>query len=63
MKPNFKILFTAILVLFLFNCKNKEGQAEEKTTTDQTEDRQGQAFITDDVGTPNLRTKKPWLTF
>ncbi len=53
MKPNLKILFTVILVLFLFNCKNKEGQAEEKTVTDQTEERQGQAFITDDVGTPN----------
>ncbi len=55
MKPNLKILFTAILVIFLFNCKNKEGQAKETTTTDsdQTEERQGQAFITDDVGTPN----------
>jgi uncharacterized surface protein with fasciclin (FAS1) repeats len=55
MKPNLKILFTAILVIFLFNCKNKEGQAKETTTTDsdQTEERQGQAFITDDIGTPN----------
>ncbi len=55
MKPNLKILFTAILVIFLFNCKNKEGQAKETTTTDsdQTEERQGQAFITDDDGTPN----------
>ena len=55
MKSNLKILITAILVLFLFNCKNKEGQAEETTTSvsDQTEERQGQAFIEDDGSTPN----------
>jgi len=55
MKPNLKILFTAILILCLFNCKNKEGQVVEKNTTvtDQSEERQGQAFITDDEATPN----------
>lgn len=56
MKPNLKILFTAFLVVFFFNCKNnKDAQAEESTTTssNQTEERTGQAFITDDEATPN----------
>ena len=55
MKPNLKILFTVLLVVLFFNCKNnKEGQTEESTTTtDQTEERTGQAFIEDDGSTPN----------
>lgn len=51
MKSNFKILITAFFVLCLFNCKNKEGQTEESTTTTgQTEERTGQAFIDDEDG-------------
>jgi uncharacterized surface protein with fasciclin (FAS1) repeats len=56
MKPNLKILFTSLLVILFFNCKNnKEAQGEESKTTDenQTEERQGQAFIEDDGSTPN----------
>ena len=56
MKPNLKILFTVLLVVLFFNCKNnKEGQTEESTTaTDQTEERTGQAFIEDDGSTTVL---------
>ena len=52
MKPNLKILFTVLLVVLFFNCKNnKEGQTEESTTvTSQTEERTGQAFIDDEDG-------------
>lgn len=56
MKPNLKILFTSLLVILFFNCKNnKETQGEESTTTssNQTEERKGQAFIEDDGSTPN----------
>lgn len=55
MKPNLKIIFSAFLIIFFFNCKNnKEVQTEETTTTEnQTEERQGQAFIEDDGSTPN----------
>ena len=55
MKPNLKILFTAFLVVLFFNCKNKESQGGESTTTveNQTEERKGQAFIEDDGSTPN----------
>ena len=56
MKPNLKILFTAFLVVFFFNCKNnKDAQGVESTTSsDQTEERTGQAFIEDDGSTPNV---------
>ncbi len=56
MKPNLKILFTSLLVVLFFNCKNnKEAQGEESTTavSNQTEERKGQAFIEDDGSTPN----------
>ncbi len=56
MKPNLKILFTSLLVILFFNCKNnKEAQGEESTTavSNQTEERKGQAFIEDDGSTPN----------
>ena len=55
MKPNLKILFTSLLVVLFFNCKNKEAQGEESKSTveNQTEERQGQAFIEDDGSTPN----------
>ncbi len=56
MKPNLKILFTAFIVVLFFNCKNnKDTQADESTTTssNQTEERKGQAFIEDDGSTPN----------
>ncbi len=56
MKPNLKIIFSAFLVVLFFNCKNnKDTQAEESTTTssNQTEERTGQAFMEDDGSTPN----------
>ena len=56
MKSNLKILFTAFLVVLFFNCKDNDKQAKESTTTssDQTEERTGQAFIEDDGSTPNI---------
>jgi len=56
MKPYLKIIFSALLVVFFFNCKNnKDAQGAESTTTasDKTEERTGQAFIEDDGSTPN----------
>jgi uncharacterized surface protein with fasciclin (FAS1) repeats len=56
MKSNLKIIFSALLVVLFFNCKNnKEAQSDESTTTEtnQTEERKGQAFIEDDGSTPN----------
>jgi uncharacterized surface protein with fasciclin (FAS1) repeats len=53
MKPNLKILFTSLLVILFFNCKNnKEAHGEEstKTVSDETEERTGQAFIDDEDG-------------
>ena len=57
MKPNLKIIFSALLVVLFFNCKNnKDTQVKESTTTssNQTEDRTGQAFIEDDGSTTVL---------
>ena len=55
MKPNLKIIFSALLVVLFFNCKNnKDTQVKESTTSsNQTEERKGQAFIEDDGSTPN----------
>ncbi|WP_445737982.1 fasciclin domain-containing protein [Mariniflexile sp.] len=57
MQTTFKILFSALLVAFFFNCKNnKETPAETTTTTVETptDKKQGQAFIADDGSTPNV---------
>jgi uncharacterized surface protein with fasciclin (FAS1) repeats len=57
MKSNLKILFSVFLIAFFFNCKNnKDPQVEESTSTatNQTDERQGQAFIEDDESTPNV---------
>ena len=55
MNPNLKQFLTVILILALFSCKNNtENQTEKSsTTTEQTEERSGQAFIEDDGSTPN----------
>lgn len=54
MKSNIKLFISALFVLLIFNCKNeandKTGKTVEKETTEQ---RTGQAFVTDDEGTPN----------
>jgi uncharacterized surface protein with fasciclin (FAS1) repeats len=57
MKTNLKMGFITLLVVLFFNCKdNKDTQSEEETTTDteQTDEKQGQAFIEDDEATPNV---------
>ena len=56
MKSNIKLFISAFVVILFFNCKDNDKQAKESTTTssDQTEERTGQAFIEDDGSTPNI---------
>ena len=56
MKSNIKLFISALFVLLIFNCKNEANNNEESNTkveTETTEERTGQAFLTDDEGTPN----------
>ncbi len=55
MKPNLKIIFSALLVVLFFSCKNNEKQdgTKEATKSETTEKRTGQAFMEDDGSTPN----------
>lgn len=58
MKTNLNYLFTALLVVLFFNCKNnkEQQQVEPSNTTVETptNKKQGQAFIEDDGSTPNV---------
>ncbi len=60
MKTNKKfksIVLTMVLALFLLHCKEEDKQASQPSvpsTTTQTGQKQGQAFITDDESTPNV---------
>ena len=55
MKSNtLKVIISAFIVLIAFNCKNNtQTNSEESTKTETPEKRTGQAFMTDDEGTPN----------
>jgi uncharacterized surface protein with fasciclin (FAS1) repeats len=55
---NLKFLFTSLLIVLFISCKNevnKTEQLEEATEAEFNEapDNKGQAFIEDDLGTPN----------
>tara|TARA_R110000868_G_scaffold397655_1_gene670424 strand:+ start:465 stop:1037 length:573 start_codon:yes stop_codon:yes gene_type:complete len=57
MKTKLNIILTTFILVIFFSCKNnKDTQIEELTTTDteQTDEKQGQAFIEDDGSTPNV---------
>ncbi|MBJ7881177.1 fasciclin domain-containing protein [Gelidibacter salicanalis] len=57
MKTSFKFLSFLILVVAFVSCKeNKEQQPEAQTTTSESiqDKNKGQAFIEDDVATPNV---------
>lgn len=57
MKTYFNTLFSVLLVVFFFNCKNdKENQADKSPATVETstDEKQGQAFIADDGSRPNV---------
>ncbi|CAH8281306.1 putative surface protein with fasciclin (FAS1) repeats [Mariniflexile fucanivorans] len=58
MKTNLNYLFTVLLVVLFFNCKNnkEQQQVEPSNTTVETatDKRQGQAFIEDDGSAPNV---------
>ena len=56
MKSNIKLFISALFVLLIFNCKNEannNGESNTTVETETTEERTGQAFLTDDEGTPN----------
>jgi len=57
MKPNLKIIFSALLVVLFIGCKNNTDKSadntKEATKSETTEERKGQAFIEDDGSTPN----------
>lgn len=55
MKSNIKLFISALFVLLIFNCKNEANNGDSNTTveTETTEERTGQAFLTDDEATPN----------
>lgn len=55
---NLKFLFTSLLIVLFIGCKNEANKAEQLEEATEAEfndapDNQGQAFITDDQGTPN----------
>ena len=54
MKTNFKILLSALLIVFFFNCKNNKETSGETTIDATSTEKQGQAFIADDGSTPNI---------
>ena len=57
MKTNHKFLLIASTLALFLNCKNNsEGQEDTTSPTveTQTDNKQGQAFITDDESTPNV---------
>lgn len=57
MKTKLKILLSAFFVLCLYNCKNnQDSQTKETSATanNKTVEKQGQAFIKDDVAKPNV---------
>lgn len=56
MKTTINILLSVLIFTCLFNCKNeKSTQTDESVVaSQQTTERQGQAFIEDDVSTPNI---------
>lgn len=55
MKPNLKIFCSVCLFVLMVGCKNNTDQSavSTKTETTQPQERQGQAFIKDDVSKPN----------
>ena len=55
---NLKFLFTSLLVVLFISCKNETNNTEQveeatESVSAETTERQGQAFIEDDEGTPN----------
>ncbi len=57
MKTNFKMLFSAVIVLLFISCKNdanKQSNNESTTVATQADKTTGQAFIADDGSTPNV---------
>ena len=54
MKPNLKIIISALLITLFISCKNNTDKQETNSKeSTKTEKRTGQAFVTDDEGTPN----------
>lgn len=57
MKTNFKMLMGVLLLILFIGCKNNTNQQNEpnasSTTQTASEDKQGQAFIEEDVAKPN----------
>ncbi|WP_412987813.1 fasciclin domain-containing protein [Pontimicrobium sp. IMCC45349] len=54
MKSNIKLIISALLVLFVFNCKNEVTKESNNTVEKETStERTGQAFLSDDEATPN----------
>lgn len=58
MKPNLKSFYLVFLMIILVGCKNNNANQQKTTTktetTTQPKQRQGQAFIEDDVAKPNV---------
>ena len=53
MKSNIKLFISALFVLLIFNCKNEANNNTESNNVEESTERTGQAFLTDDEGTPN----------
>ena len=53
MKSNIKLFISALFVLLIFNCKNEANNNNESNNVEESTERTGQAFLTDDEGTPN----------
>lgn len=56
---NLKFLFATLLVVLFISCKNEANQTEQveestESVSNETTERQGQAFIEDDEATPNV---------